>query len=267
VRATRRATATDALRRAQGFAREITAGACERPEPHAWGLALHDTWRPRAWVLNTLHVTRPLEADVDAGALASEVDRLYAGLGHRRVVVDDDATGRRLAGGLRERGYACSAELVMALSAPRDREPAGGVAAECTSGELGTVERAFMRAEGRAEDLIDELLAMRGALWDARPGTRWFLARADGRAGASATLYSDGTVAQVEDVGTLPALRGRGLGRAVVSAAVDAAVAAGHELVFLVADADDWPRGLYAKLGFREIGRGWACLRDTPPRA
>ena len=41
----------------------------------------------------------------------------------------------------------------------------------------------------------------------------------------------------------------------MVSAAVDAAVAAGHELVFLVADADDWPRDLYAKLGFREIGR------------
>ena len=264
---TRRATATDALRRAQGFARDVTAGACERPEPHPWGLALHDARRPRAWVLNTLHVTRPLGADVDARALTGELDRLYGGLAHRRVVVDDDSTGRRLAGGLRDRGYACSAELVMALSAPRDREPAGGDTAECSSDDLGAVERAFMRAEGRAEDLVDELLAMRAALWAARPGTRWFVARSDGRAGASATLYSDGTVAQVEDVGTLPELRGRGLGRAVVSAAVDAAVAAGHELVFLVADADDWPRDLYAKIGFREIGREWACLREAAPTA
>ncbi|HEV8153857.1 MAG TPA: GNAT family N-acetyltransferase [Solirubrobacteraceae bacterium] len=214
-------------------------------------------------MLNTLHVTAPLKADVDAGALTGELDRLYGGLAHRRVVVDDDATGRRLADGLRDRGYACSAELVMALSAPRDRESAGADAGECSSDDLGAVERAFMRAEGRAEDLIDELLAMRGALWAARPGTRWFVARADGRPGASATLYSDGTVAQVEDVGTLPELRGRGLGRAVVCAAVDAAVAAGHELVFLVADADDWPRNLYAKLGFREIGREWACLREA----
>ena len=218
-------------------------------------------------MLNTLHVTRPLGVDVDAAVVTAELDGLYGGLGHRRLVVDDDATGRRLAGGLRDRGYTCSAELVMALSAPRDREPTGGDAAECLPGELRAVEQAFMRAEGRPETLIDELLAMRAALWAARPGTRWFVARADGRAGASATLYSDGTVAQVEDVGTLPELRGRGLGRAVVSAAVDAAVAAGHELVFLVADAGDWPRDLYGKLGFREIGQGWACLREMVPAA
>ena len=74
---TRRATATDALRRAQAFARDVTTGACERPEPHPWGLALHDTRRPRAWVLNTLHVTRALEADVDAGALTGELCLLY----------------------------------------------------------------------------------------------------------------------------------------------------------------------------------------------
>jgi GNAT superfamily N-acetyltransferase len=213
-------------------------------------------------VLNALHVTAPLGPDVDAAAVAAELDRRYEGLGHRRVVIDDDATGRRLADGLGDLGFACAPELVMTLSAPRDRESPPGMAREVTPDELRAVERAFMQAEGRTDDLIEELLAMRGELWQARPGTRWFVAEAGGRAGASATLYSDGVVAQVEDVGTLPDLRGGGLGRAVVSAAVDAAVAAGHELVFLTADADDWPQRLYAKLGFREAGRGWACLRE-----
>jgi GNAT superfamily N-acetyltransferase len=216
-------------------------------------------------VLNTLHVTEPLGFEVDAAAVAAELDRRYDRLGHRRLVVDDDATGRRLASGLADLGYACSPELVMTLSASRDRDPPSGLARECTADELRAVERAFMRAEGRPEDLIDELLEMRGALWRARPGTRWFVAGTDSPpilAGASATLYSDGVVAQVEDVGTLPELRGRGLARAVVSAATDAAVAAGHELVFLAADAGDWPHRLYAKLGFREAGRGWACLRE-----
>ena len=265
--ATRTATATDALGRAQAFARAVTEGACERAEPHPWGVALHDSRRPRAWVLNALHVTRPLGPEVDAAAVAGELDRLYAGLGHRRAIVDDDATGHRLAEGLRGLGYECSAELVMALSGPGDRDATEADAGECSGEELRSVERAFMVAEGRPPDLIGELLAMRAALWAARPGTRWFVARADGRPGASATLYSDGAVAQVEDVGTLPQLRGRGLGRAVVSAAADAAVAAGHELVFLIADAGDWPRELYTKLGFREIGRGWACQRETSPSA
>ena len=265
--ATRTTTATDALGRAQAFARAIPAGACERAEPHPWGVALHDSRRPRAWVLNALHVTRPLGSEVDAAAVAGELDRLYAGLGHRRAIVDDYATGSRLAEGLRALGYDCSAELVMALRGPGDRDAAGADAGECSPDELRGVERAFMVAEARPPDLIGELLAMRASLWAARPGTRWFVARADGRPGASATLYSDGTVAQVEDVGTLPQLRGRGLGRAVVSTAVDAAVGAGHELVFLTADATDWPRELYAKLGFREIGRGWACQREVPVAA
>ena len=218
-------------------------------------------------MLNALHVTRPLGPEVDAAAVARELDRMYAGLGHRRAIVDDDATGHRLAEGLRGLGYECSAELVMALSGPGDRDATEADASECSGEELRSVERAFMIAEGRPPDLIGELLAMRAALWRlARAPAGSSLARTGGR--EPATLYSDGAVAQVEDVGTLPKLRsGRGLGRAVVSAAADAAVAAGHELVFLIADAGDWPRELYTKLGFREIGRGWACQRVTSPSA
>jgi predicted GNAT family acetyltransferase len=58
----------------------------------------------------------------------------------------------------------------------------------------------------------------------------------------------------VEEVGTLPSHRNRGYARAVVLAAVAASVAAGHDLTFIGAYADDWPRRLYARLGFEEIG-------------
>ena len=57
------------------------------------------------------------------------------------------------------------------------------------------------------------------------------------------TLYSDGVVAQIEDVATLRDFRRRGLARATVSAAIDAALEMGHELIFIVADDDDWPQG------------------------
>ncbi len=51
---------------------------------------------------------------------------------------------------------------------------------------------------------------------------------------------------------TLEPFRGRGLSRAVVSAALEAA--APHDFVFLVADADDWPQDFYRRLGFDQVG-------------
>ena len=57
--------------------------------------------------------------------------------------------------------------------------------------------------------------------------------------------------------------RGRGLGKAVTARAAAESVAAGHDLTFLVADADDWPKELYRRLGFRDTGgRTWDFVRE-----
>jgi mycothiol synthase len=58
----------------------------------------------------------------------------------------------------------------------------------------------------------------------------------------------------IDEVGTLMTARGRGLARAVVSAAIDAAIGEGCDPIFVPADADDWPQLLYAKLGFEPLG-------------
>ncbi|MBW3653499.1 MAG: GNAT family N-acetyltransferase, partial [Actinobacteria bacterium] len=63
-------------------------------------------------------------------------------------------------------------------------------------------------------------------------------------------LYSDGITAQIEDVSTLTKHRSQGLATATVLRALHEARAWGHEMIFLVADADDWPKELYTKLGF-----------------
>jgi hypothetical protein len=39
----------------------------------------------------------------------------------------------------------------------------------------------------------------------------------------------------------------------------------GNDLTFLIADRDDWPKQLYAKLGFDEVGRVWEFV--LPRRA
>jgi predicted GNAT family acetyltransferase len=83
----------------------------------------------------------------------------------------------------------------------------------------------------------------------------------DGEVVSSAQLFSDGGTAQVEDVATLPAYRGRGHAKALVTRAVEEAVAGNHEFIFLVAEGDDWPKKLYNRLGFAEVGSRFAFLK------
>ena len=61
-------------------------------------------------------------------------------------------------------------------------------------------------------------------------------------------------VAEIDNVHTLERFRGRGVARAVVGRAVqEASSIAGADLVFLIADDADWPKELYAKLGFDPV--------------
>ena len=43
--------------------------------------------------------------------------------------------------------------------------------------------------------------------------------------------------------------------------AVQEAVADNHEFIFLVADGGDWPKKLYNRLGFEEVGSRLAFLK------
>lgn len=215
------------------------------------------------WVLNQLLLDRA--AEVDAGALIEALDRLQSDLRHRRAFTGDAVAGARLAAELRPRGWRIEHHVVMVLSRPRDREPAPGLAREVAEPLLRAVETRAFGAEpiDGGEDVAAQLAAGRAALCAAAPHARYFVGAWEGEDGAATTLYSDGRLAQVEDVGTLPELRRRGLARATVCAAVDAALDTGHELVFIVADHDDWPRELYAKLGFDAAGSVYGFSRPT----
>ena len=174
--------------------------------------------------------------------------------------------GERLARGLRPHRWLAERDVYMALRRPRDRPAEPGLAREVDAATHRIAEAATVREEpyGRDEEVVRQLVGMRTALGEAVPAVRFFVGRVDGVDAAVTTLYSDGATAQVEDVATLRDHRRRGLARATVSAAIDAAVEMGHRLVFIVADDDDWPKELYARLGFDPIGRAWAFTRPGP---
>jgi GNAT superfamily N-acetyltransferase len=237
--------------------------ACsEQAFAHPFGEAFFSPSLPRAYALNTLYV----DAEVDADQLVAALDELYADFGHRRAAVERADTGERLCEEMRRRGWLVERDLYMALRRPRDRDPAAGLAREVDQPTLQAAELATVREEpyARQEDVARELVAMRARFATGVATVRFFVGRADDVDAAVTTLYSDGRTAQIEDVATLQAFRRRGLARATVTAAIDAAVAMDHALVFIVADVDDWPKDLYARLGFDPIGSAWVFTRPGP---
>ena len=260
----RTTTTTDdaALTRALAFGRDQLRRCCEHAIPHPFGEAFLHPDLPRAYVLNSLHV----DAEVDADQMVAALDDLYGEYAHRRAYVERFDTGERVAPALRRRHWLVECNLFMVLRRSRDRAADAGLAREVDAPTLQAAEAVSIREEpyGRDEDVVQQLLGMRAGLAAAVPTARFFVGAADGADAAVTTLYSDGRTAQVEDVATLRDYRRRGLARATVSLAIDAAIEMGHDFVFIVADAQDWPKDLYGKLGFDPVGRAWAFVRPGP---
>jgi len=199
------------------------------------------------------------------------------GLSHRRVTVADERLGASLAPGFASLGWSVERLEVLvrrggrapvpdAGGEPRtDRRAADEVELETLRPLLSTLLRAMPQVRG--EETVRQLLA-ESELTGRAAGTRRFAAPAGGPYAAACRLHLDGEgLAEIDDVGTLEDRRRQGLGAVVVEAALGAARADGRDLVYLLADEDDWPRGWYRRLGFVPAGRRWAFARRLDERA
>jgi GNAT superfamily N-acetyltransferase len=250
------------LDRALAFEQRLRTRCAERVVPFRFGRAYFNDTFSRVWDLNLLLVDG--ERLVDPGELAAEAELLHtdAGHAHRRVVVTEDRVGAGLERFFRRLDWRIDRELVMAFRGEGERRADADGVVEVANEDLLLLRTTVARTEPWAtdEEVVEEVVAA-GALWGTAGNARYFAVTADSAPVAAAELYSDGRTAQVENVATLPEHRGRGYGSAVVARAVQEALAAGHTLVFLTADDDDWPKELYTRLGFEAIGRTWAFLR------
>lgn len=226
------------------------------------GLALHSDAFAYMWVLNQLYVIGERPA-LEAAALVAELDRLHGHRTHRRVVVEDDATGARLAEGMRAAGFTVERMAMMPLEEPVAAPVPEGFAIEEVGEErFRAAERAgAVDAETRFGE-PDELVAGWAQL-RSRPGTRRFVGVRDGVDACTVTLYSDGAVGQPESVTTLSSYRGQGLAGAVVSHAAQEALSAGDDLVWIICEAEGGPLPLYERLGFRARAQFWVFTRPA----
>jgi GNAT superfamily N-acetyltransferase len=243
----------DDLARIRAFTHRLEETTSTRTAPWRFGTALFNDRFPRRWDSNFLRVERPV-GPTTAAELAAEADEILAALGHREFVFEDDAEGARLSAAFVGLGYAADRLVDLVLRRGPDREP--------PDLEVREVDHATVRPLKVETNLVShggmsredaEMLASFGDVLVDRVGARFFAAWVDGELAGCCDLYEHEGVAQIENVDTLERFRGRGAARGFLAAAIEAA-GSSADLIFLFADDADWPKQLYAKIGFDPVG-------------
>lgn len=219
-----------------------------------WGRAFLCPTLPLVWDLNWVLIEREGMAP---GEVIAAADEALARFGHRTVAIRGEAEGARLAEEFKPvPGWEVEATVYMVWRGETDRQARNEVRETAHPG-CEDLRRELIRSglppeSPEPEETTEQLLEM-DRRFGAAGAARWFVSPAEEPASACC-LFSGGGIGQVEEVMTLPAARGRGLAQATVLAAVAASQEAGHRITFLGADADDWPRQMYEKLGFKTCG-------------
>jgi RimJ/RimL family protein N-acetyltransferase len=233
--------------RIHSFRAALQDAATEQRVPTRHGDGLFAPSVREVYDMNYLRTEHPAPAD----ELIMDAQGLMEDYFHKRVILE--RADPRTATSFRANGWTVVPHLIMAVAREPDRRVDTSMVREVSFDELAAARREVTVGEPWGDDEISSLLDDAKRLIMRAVPTRFFAAFADGEVASYCEVRSDGGVAQIEDVNTLPRFRGRGLGRAVVQHAMDEAGST-NEVVYLEALAEDWPRELYAKLGFDIVG-------------
>ncbi|MGW1029322.1 GNAT family N-acetyltransferase [Streptomyces sp. NPDC002577] len=183
-------------------------------------------------------------------------------LRHRRITILSDAVGTDCAPALTAAGYAHETELIMKSSGATTvpESPAQTVALADLRPALVRQLHAWMPQAESAT--VHQLADRRTARLRGADQVRFLAVRDEnGTVGSWADVYLDAAqdIAQIEDVVTADTHVRRGYADVVLATALQHA--AGYGLVFLLADAHDWPHAWYTRRGFTPIGRSHTFTR------
>ena len=252
-----RMPATDLQRIADfrvSFARRQAAALAEIPG----GVVVLDPQYAASHEHNQLIIHRAT-GPADLNALA---EKALGHLRYRRITILDDATGTASAPALTAADYVHDTEVIMIHSGAT--VVPGACADSLTVQELrpALIRQLCTWMPQTSDAVIYQLADRRTARLRGADQVRFLGARdGNGTIVSWADLYIDPArgIAQIEDVMTAERHTRRGYADTILATALHQA--AGYGLVFLLADADDWPRTWYARRGFTPIGRSHVFTR------
>ena len=208
------------------------------------GSVLQTPSSPGYWDLNCVRVET---SGVDAETMEAAADTWLAGFRHRKLYVNDEATGAAARPYFEARGWETARDVMLLRTGPPpapEREHA-----------IEEVEIAGTRALRRewygpseAQHVID------AEPYAARRGMRAFLAPGKG----FAWLVVGEDAMELDQLYVTEAARGEGLGQALIAAAL---TAGGRDRAWVVADEEGLAKALYERNGFAAAWRFYGFTR------
>jgi ribosomal protein S18 acetylase RimI-like enzyme len=251
---------TDELSRVHRFEREIEMAGTEIVDSPL-GVGVLTPELPLRHDSNYLLI----EDARDAAEAIAEADRVLGGAGrdYRVILTFDEELGARLRPEFDALGWRTQCHIFMVQRRAPDKTADLSVVEEVDEPALRPGRTREILAQPWGSPELAEQLADSKLLLGKRAQTRFFGVVVGGEVVSWTDLYVAQGVGQIEDVATLEEHRGRGYATAVVLRAAEEARRAGADLIFLVADDEDWPKVLYGRLGFDSIGRQYKFITPS----
>jgi GNAT superfamily N-acetyltransferase len=233
---------------------------CDVLEPWACGTVRRATRYPSYFDFNAVLVERDPAMSVEE--LVAFADRSLAGLAHRRIDFDVVAAAERYRAGFEARGWQAMRLLWMHHEAPPPPGP-DVVVEQVAYDSVYDLRAAWHRKDFPTEDYAAHYPDAREVAL--RRDAQVLAVRDAGRPIAFAQIERDAHAAEITQVYVHPDHRGGGLGTALTRAAI--AASGDVQDLWILADDEDRPKQLYARLGFRPAWTTMEFLRLPPPRS
>jgi ribosomal protein S18 acetylase RimI-like enzyme len=244
----------DVAARARAWRDGAHAAVCDVIEPWAHGTIVRATRYPSYYDFNVVRVEEDPAMGVDA--LVAFADEALDGLEHRRLDFDRMDVAQPLRAGFEAQGWKAIRLVWMRHDTPPPHGPDIAVQ-EVPYDAVHELRVAWHEEESPGQDGSEYHAQAREVAQ--RREVRVLAVHEAGAPVAFAQLEHDGDAAEITQVYVHPRYRGGGRGTAMTRAAI--AAADGVRDLWIVADDDDRPKELYARLGFRPAWRTMELTR------